>query len=62
MRVQHQAPQLADEEGVKPIVRQLMAASTALREERFPARPGEHCKYCDFVRFCPAHTSGTVLS
>ena len=62
MRVQHQAPQLADEEGVKPIERQLMAASTALREERFPARPGEHCKYCDFVRFCPAQTSGTVLS
>jgi RecB family exonuclease len=62
MRVQEQAPQVADDEGVRPIERQLMAAVARLRDEQFPARPGAHCTYCDFERFCPARTSGTVLS
>ena len=62
MRVQEQAPQLPDEEGVRPIERQLMGAVARLRDERFPARPGPHCTYCDFDTFCPALSSGTVLS
>ncbi|HYH33640.1 MAG TPA: PD-(D/E)XK nuclease family protein, partial [Nocardioides sp.] len=62
MRVQEQPPQVADEEGVRPIERQLMGAVARLREERFPARPGSHCAHCAFDRFCPALTSGTVLS
>jgi CRISPR/Cas system-associated exonuclease Cas4 (RecB family) len=60
--VQRQEPQQPDEEGVRPIERQLMEAVGHLREETFPARPGSHCTYCDFARFCPAQTSGTVLS
>ncbi len=62
MRVQVQAPQLPDDDGVRPIERQLMNAVDRLRTEEFPARPGTHCTYCAFARFCPTQTSGTVLS
>jgi hypothetical protein len=62
MRVQVQAPQQPDDDGVRPIERQLMNAVERLRAEEFPARPGTHCTYCAFARFCPTQTSGTVLS
>ena len=62
MRVQAQPPQLRDDDGTRPVERQLMAAVARLRDERFPARPGAHCTYCEFNRFCPTQTSGTVLS
>ncbi|QZY30092.1 ATP-dependent helicase [Nocardioides coralli] len=62
MRVQQQAPQVPDEDGVRPIERQLSEAVGRLRDEEFPARPGPQCSYCAFERFCPAQTSGTVLS
>ncbi|WP_205471126.1 ATP-dependent DNA helicase [Nocardioides sp. SYSU D00038] len=62
LRVQQQPPQEPDEEGLRPIERQLVAAVEAVREERFPARPGGHCDHCDFVSLCPAKHSGTVLS
>lgn len=62
LKVQRQEPQEPDAEGVRPIERQLMGAVGALREERFPARPGNHCQHCDFAPLCPAHNSGTVLS
>jgi RecB family exonuclease len=62
MRVQPQDVQQPDAEGVRTIERQLMEAATRLRAEEFPARPGNHCKYCAFERFCPALTAGTVLS
>jgi RecB family exonuclease len=62
LRVQRQEPQEPDEDGVRPIERQLMTAVARLRDEEFPARPGEQCRHCDFVVMCPAHHSGTVLS
>jgi len=62
MRVQVQGPQPPDNDGVRPIERQLMNAVDRLRTEDFPARPGTHCTYCAFARFCPTQTSGTVLS
>ncbi len=62
LRVQRQEPQEPDEQGVRPIEHQLMEAVSLVRDEEFPARPGTHCTYCDFARFCPATTSGTVLS
>ncbi|MCW2843277.1 MAG: ATP-dependent helicase [Nocardioides sp.] len=62
LKVQRQEPQEADDDGVRPIEHQLMAAATAVREERFPARPGGHCEHCDFTVLCPAKSSGTVLS
>jgi CRISPR/Cas system-associated exonuclease Cas4 (RecB family) len=39
-----------------------MEAARRLRGEEFPARPGAHCDYCAFERFCPARTAGTVLT
>ncbi len=62
LKVQHQAPQTPDEQGLRPIERQLMSAAAALRSESFPARPGGHCEHCDFQRLCPAQNSETVLS
>jgi superfamily I DNA/RNA helicase/RecB family exonuclease len=62
MRVQPQDVQQRDPDGVRTIDRQLMEAASRLRTEEFPARPGNHCQYCAFERFCPALTAGTVLS
>jgi superfamily I DNA/RNA helicase/RecB family exonuclease len=62
MRVQHQEVQQPGADGVRVIDRQLMEAATRLRNEAFPARPGTHCQHCEFERFCPATTAGTVLS
>ena len=61
-KVQPQAPQVPDSEGVTTIQRQLMAAVRAVREEEFVARPGGHCDRCDFHAICPAKSSGSVLS
>lgn len=37
-------------------------AAVGLREERFPARPGEHCGTCDVKSCCPAHDAGRELA
>ncbi|MGC4111175.1 MAG: ATP-dependent DNA helicase [Nocardioides sp.] len=62
MRVQAQDVQTPGSDGVRIIDRQLMEAAHRLRTEEFPARPGVHCDYCAFERYCPARTAGTVLS
>ncbi len=62
LKVQQQPPQTADGDGVLPIERQLTQAVSALRDEEFPAHPSSLCDRCDFVPFCPAHVSGSVLS
>jgi len=62
MRVQPQEVQEPDGDGARVVERQLMEAAQRLRAEEFPARPGAHCGYCAFERFCPALTAGTVLS
>ncbi|HEY3527838.1 MAG TPA: ATP-dependent DNA helicase [Nocardioides sp.] len=62
MRVQEQDLQQPGADGLRIIDRQLMEAARRLRAEEFPARPGTHCDYCAFERFCPARTAGTVLS
>lgn len=62
MRVQAQAPQAPDDDGLRPVERQLVDAVDRLREERFPARPGPQCDYCEFARFCPSQTAGTAPS
>ena len=36
-------------------------AGTALREERFPARPGGWCDHCDFTAVCPAVGARAVI-
>ncbi|MEZ5096731.1 MAG: PD-(D/E)XK nuclease family protein [Nocardioides sp.] len=62
LRVQRQEPQQPGDDGLRPIERQLAEAVGHLRAEVFPARPGSHCDHCEFARFCPAQTSGTVLT
>jgi superfamily I DNA/RNA helicase/RecB family exonuclease len=61
-KVQPQAPQVRDGDGVTVAERQLMAAAAAVRAEEFAARPGQHCDRCDFHAICPAKSSGSVLS
>lgn len=41
---------------------QLQKAVAAVRDEAFAARPGDHCKRCEFHPICPAFASGSVLS
>jgi superfamily I DNA/RNA helicase/RecB family exonuclease len=62
LRIQPQDVQQPGPDGVRSIERHLMEAARRLRTEEFPARPGTHCAYCAFERFCPARTAGTVLS
>ena len=63
LKVQQQKPQSPDEEGLRPVERQLMRAATALRLEEFPARPERsRCERCQFATFCPAQVAGSVLS
>ena len=61
-KVQQQKPQQPDGEGWLQIERQLATALDAVRGERFPATPGDQCRYCSFRQLCPAQVSGTVLS
>ncbi|MDX6325382.1 MAG: hypothetical protein QOK15_1736 [Nocardioidaceae bacterium] len=61
-RVQRQAPQEPDQEGLRPVERQLAEAVRRIRAEDFPARVGPHCTHCAFTALCPHETSGTVLS
>jgi RecB family exonuclease len=63
LKVQHQAPQQPDAEGVLPVELQLTDAVAALRAEEFPARPERaRCQRCQFSSFCPAQVPGSVLS
>lgn len=63
LKVQEQRPQPPDDEGLRPVERQLMQAATALRLEEFPARPERaRCERCQFATFCPAQVAGSVLS
>jgi superfamily I DNA/RNA helicase/RecB family exonuclease len=61
-KVQPQAPQTPDADGVTLIEHQLMAAVAAVRSEEFVARPGAQCERCEFHAICPAQSSGSVLS
>jgi RecB family exonuclease len=61
-KVQAQAVPEPGDDGLTPVERQLATAARLVREEDFPATPGDHCKRCEFVRLCPAQTRGTVLS
>jgi RecB family exonuclease len=61
LKVQRQEPQQPGDDGLTPVQVQLRDAVNAIRSESFEARPGEHCKRCDFARLCPTQVSGTVL-
>lgn len=36
-------------------------AARMLREETFPATPGQHCQRCDYLAVCPARSAGWVV-
>jgi RecB family exonuclease len=61
LKVQRQEPQQPGDDGLTPVEAQLSDAITAIRSESFEARPGDHCKRCDFAVLCPTQVSGTVL-
>jgi superfamily I DNA/RNA helicase/RecB family exonuclease len=61
LKVQRQEPQQPGDDGLTPVETQLSDAIAAIRSESFEARPGEHCKRCDFAVLCPTQVSGTVL-
>jgi superfamily I DNA/RNA helicase/RecB family exonuclease len=62
VKVQSQPPQQPGGSGLTPVEEQIAEAVSALRTERFPARPGEHCDHCDFQAICPVKGAGTVLA
>ena len=61
LKVQEQAPQRPGPDGRTPVEEQLVSAVSAIRSERFEARPGSHCERCAFRALCPTQVSGTVL-
>jgi superfamily I DNA/RNA helicase/RecB family exonuclease len=61
LKVQRQELQEPGDDGLTPVESQLTDAMAAIRSESFDARPGEHCKRCDFAMLCPTQVSGTVL-
>lgn len=61
-KVQAQAPQQPDADGVRAVERQLMGANAIVRSESFTAITGPHCDRCDFRAMCPAQQGGNVLS
>jgi len=38
----------------------LARAATLIRDETFPAVPGQHCRDCTFISICPAKGAGSV--
>ncbi len=63
LKVLSQAPPEPDEDGLVPVERQLSEAVRTLRLEEFEARPAPKiCERCAFTSFCPAQSSGSVLS
>jgi RecB family exonuclease len=61
LKVQEQAPQQPGPDGRTAVEEQLVEAVSAIRSERFEARPGTHCERCAFVALCPTQVSATVL-
>jgi len=59
--VQPQDPQPDDGEARTQLRAQLAHAARLLREETFPAVPGQHCERCDFQAICPAKSAGSVV-
>ena len=61
-RVSSQPALLADSDQLRELEEELSAAAGFIREETFPATPGDHCSRCEFWSICPAKSSGPVLS
>jgi superfamily I DNA/RNA helicase/RecB family exonuclease len=57
-KVQSQPPPNAGDDGRTTFEVQLQTAVATIRSERFVARPGPACRYCQFKRMCPARSDG----
>jgi RecB family exonuclease len=57
-KVQSQPPPTPGDDGRKTVEIQLQTAADTVRSERFVARPGPACRYCQFKRVCPARPDG----
>jgi superfamily I DNA/RNA helicase/RecB family exonuclease len=57
-KVQSQPPPTLGGDGRTIAEIQLQTAAEAVRSERFVARPGPACRYCQFKRVCPARSDG----
>lgn len=60
--VQSQAPQPEDGPAREALRASLALAVQRVRNEQFPAIPGDHCRGCDFVSLCPARGAGAVVA
>jgi len=60
--VQPQAVADPDGESRAALRAELAMASALVRNETFPAVPGDHCKDCAFVPICPVKSAGAVIA
>lgn len=60
--VQQQPPHRDDGPERADLRARLDRAASLLREERFPAVAGQHCRDCSFVPLCPIKSAGAVVS
>ena len=61
-KVQHQPAPATGPDGRHPVELKVAEVVRRIRDEDFPVREGDHCKYCAFEAMCPLKTSGTVLT
>ncbi|WP_344778858.1 ATP-dependent DNA helicase [Nocardioides panacisoli] len=59
--VQQQPPHVDGGDERRGLRARIAHTARLLREERFPATPGEHCRSCGFVALCPAKSAGSVV-
>jgi DNA helicase-2/ATP-dependent DNA helicase PcrA len=51
-----------DENNGKRILETVRDVAARVRADDFPARPGYHCRYCDYQRICPALEQSFTLA
>lgn len=60
--VQAQAAPTDDGPERRSLRADLARAASMLRDEEFPATPGEQCRDCSFLSICPARSAGSVTA
>ena len=58
---QEQQPHLSDGPERTALRERIALTARLLREERFPAVVGDHCRDCGFLPLCPAKSPGSVV-
>ena len=60
-KTQRQAPLDTDAAGLTWVENALEAGLRLVLSERFPATPGEHCRFCSYGASCPAQPAGRAV-